>query len=101
MIEDGTNKWYHLYSNPAIYLSGNQYADGYISDSYEDDMGHSLDKIAEAADEVTDGYRYDTSQVHIGETLLTRQGTTSKCLTVTGRNSKDAKMKMKTKMRRF
>jgi hypothetical protein len=66
MTDDRTNKWYHLYSNNrAIYPSDNQYADGYISDSYDDDMRHSLDEIAEAADKVTDSYRYNTSQVHI------------------------------------
>lgn len=66
MFEDRANKWYHLYSNNrAIYPSDNQYADGYVSDSYDDDMGDSLDEIAEAADEVTDDYKYDTSQVHV------------------------------------
>ena len=54
MTDDRTNKWYHLYTNNlSVYPSDNQYADGYIHDSYEDDMGNSLNKIAEAADEVT------------------------------------------------
>jgi hypothetical protein len=58
--EDRTNKWYHLHSrNRAIYPSDSRFADGYISDSYDDDMGHSLYEIAEATNEV------DTSQVHI------------------------------------
>jgi hypothetical protein len=58
MIENRTNKWYHLYSNnPAIYPSDNQYADGYVSDSYDDDMRDSLDQIAEAAEEWTDDHK--------------------------------------------
>jgi len=66
MTIDKTNKWYHLYSrNRAVYPSDNQYADGYISDTYEDDMGDSLDEIAEAAGEWTDDYKPDTSQIHI------------------------------------
>lgn len=66
MVDDKTNKWYHLYSNNrAIYPSNNQYADGYVNDSYDDDMSDSLNEIAEAAGEVTDDYRPDTSQVHI------------------------------------
>lgn len=67
MTIDRTNKWYHLYSNNrAVYPSSNQYADGYISDSWgDDDMGHSLDQIAEAAEELTDDHKYDTSNVHI------------------------------------
>jgi hypothetical protein len=66
MTDDRTNKWYHLYSNnPSVYPSDNQYADGYIHDGYDDNMGDSLNEIAEAADEVTDDYRYDTSKVHV------------------------------------
>ena len=66
MLTDKTEKWYHLFNNnPAISPSENQYADGYVFDSYDNDMSDSLNEIAEAADEVTDDYRYDTSDVHI------------------------------------
>lgn len=66
MTNNRTNKWYHLYSkNPAVYPSDNSYADGYVGDAYENDMSHSLNEIAEAAEEWTDDHKYDTSSVHI------------------------------------
>lgn len=44
MTTDRTNKWYHLYSNnPAVYPSENQYADGYIGDSYDEQVNSLRD----------------------------------------------------------
>jgi len=66
MTSDKTNKWYRLYSNNSdVYPSDNQYADGYVGDSCDNDMSDSLDQIAEAAEEWTDDHKYDTSNVHI------------------------------------
>lgn len=67
MTTDKVDKWYHLYNNNrAVYPSDNQYADGYVVDSYgSDDMSYSLDQIAEAAGEWTDDRKPDTSQIHI------------------------------------
>jgi hypothetical protein len=86
MTTDKTNKWYYLFSNNrAVYPSENQYADGYVHDAYDDNMGDSLDEIAEAADEVTDSYRYDTSKVHIWRDS-SDMGYNSRCLIATGRS---------------
>jgi hypothetical protein len=67
MSNDKTEKWYHLYSNNrSVYPPQADHADGYVHDNWgEDDMGDSLNEIAEAADEVTDDYKYDTSKVHV------------------------------------